>query len=118
WTKAGSSPVVSLSSFRTASSSAGASASGMGLHLLGPTAWAGAGRGPCPLERGGEVRRPNRLADVVVHAGRQVRLTFPRHGIFSHGHDSQSPIRPALSDPARGLKAVELGHLDVHQHGV
>ena len=70
------------------------------------------------LECRGKLGWPDRLADVVVHAGRQACLAVAGHGVRRHGHDLQRPIRPSRANAPRGLQPVELRHLDVHQHHV
>ena len=66
-----------------------------------------------------QLRRSDRLADVVVHAGGEAQLTVAGHGVRRHGGDPRTGrCRPAGTDPTRRLEPVELGHLDVHEHQV
>ena len=61
----------------------------------------------------------DRLGDVVVHARRDACLAVAVHGVRRHRHDARSSHpRPAVADPAGRLEAVELRHLDVHEHEV
>ena len=66
-----------------------------------------------------QLRRTDRLADVVVHAGGEAQLAVTGHRVGRHGGDPRTGRRrPAGTDPTRRLEPVELGHLDVHQHQV
>src|SRR5258706_501875 len=64
------------------------------------------------LQHRGEVADPRRLAEVVVHAGRQAALAVALHRVRGHRHDRQVPAGDtlALADRARRLEAVHLGH--------
>ncbi len=71
------------------------------------------------LQRSNQLRRADRLADIVVHARRETQLAVALHGVGGHGNDPRSLFgRPVLVDTARGLQAVELGHLHIHQHNI
>jgi len=66
-----------------------------------------------------EHARAERLRHVVVHPGRKARLAILRKRVRGHRDDVRPALgRPALDNPARRVEAVELGHLDVHQHDV
>ena len=73
--------------------------------------------------RGERVRRadagPDRLADVIVHAGGEALLAIAGHRVGGHRDDRQRGRRRCSRRriSARRLVAVELGHLAVHQHG-
>jgi hypothetical protein len=58
------------------------------------------------------------LGDMVVHAGIDAALAFLRHGMGGHGDDGQVGKAGIGTDPVGGLKAVHLGHLQVHQDHV
>ena len=71
------------------------------------------------LQRRGELLGADRLRDVVVHAGREARLAILGQRVRRHRDDVRAALlRPALADPARGVEAVELRHLHVHQDDV
>src|SRR5438067_427187 len=60
------------------------------------------------------------LRNVVVHAGLQATLAIAIHGARGKTHDRDVPpgFLFRLADGRRGLQAIELGHLDVHQDHV
>ena len=63
---------------------------------------------------------PDRLGDIIVHARGQAALAVVGQGVGGHGHDGDMPA-PALlllANPPRGLKAVHLRHLHVHENDV
>ena len=70
-------------------------------------------------ERVGEVAQLDRLGQVAVHAGFEAGFAVAGHRVGGHRDDARQALRPAPAhDRARGLQAVDLGHLDVHQHDV
>ena len=71
------------------------------------------------LERGDQLLHPDGLRHVVVHPGRRAQLPVPLHRVGRHGDDPGAALaRPAPVELARGLEAVELRHLDVHEDHV
>ncbi len=83
-------------------------------------------RSPCVLrtglrranQRGRQLPDADRLADVVVHAGRETCLPILGHGVRGHRHDPDGRRRWAGPEPSRRLQPIHLRHLDVHQHDV
>jgi len=67
-----------------------------------------------------EIWRPDRLADVVVHAGRQAFLLVAFHGMGGHGDDRDVASRHllALANGRARLQSVHVRHFDIHQHEV
>ena len=59
----------------------------------------------------------DRLGDIGVHAGLQAAFAVAFHGVRGDRHDGD--VVPGLllagADGGRGIVAVQLGHLDVHQ---
>jgi hypothetical protein len=58
----------------------------------------------------------DRLGEVIGHAGRQAALPLLGHGVGGQPDHRQS--RRQGADPARGLVAVHLRHLNVGQHQI
>ena len=59
------------------------------------------------------------LAEVAVHAGLEAILAIGIHRVGGHGDDPGTPgAGEGFADAARGLEAVQFGHLDVHEDDV
>ena len=67
-----------------------------------------------------QLLRLDRLGDVAIHADFEAALAIPLHGMGSHGNNGDVPSGSPLAstDRQRGLEAVHLGHLHVHQHQI
>src|ERR1700722_3232752 len=78
------------------------------------------GRGDAPLEGRRDGFQPNRLGDEVIHARGHAALTVAFHRSGGHGDDRN--MTPGtlfqLTNGLRGLVAIHLGHLAVHEDGV
>src|SRR5215472_8292975 len=62
---------------------------------------------------------PDRFAHVIVHARSQAQFAVALHGVGCHRYDARALARgPPRGDLARGLKAIHLRHLHVHQHHI
>jgi hypothetical protein len=88
---------------------------GADAGALAPTSELG-GRGDPTGDGLGEVQRPDRLAEMIVHAGLEASLPFAGHGIRGERHDRHPPLPDRLlprSDRASGVKAVHVGQLAV-----
>ena len=60
-----------------------------------------------------------RLANVVVHAGREALLTVAGHGMSGHGDDiGLGEAAVAGADTPSCFVAIHFGHLAVHQNDV
>src|SRR5918994_967114 len=71
---------------------------------------------PTP-EHGLQLLMLYRFRYVVVHACGQCSLPIPLHGVGGHGYYRGVTDGPlATPDLGRGLVAVHLGHLNVHEH--
>src|SRR5262249_38004577 len=76
------------------------------------------------LARGGAGERidecvdADRLREVIVHAGGQALVAVALHRVGRHRHDARPRAIAPANDLARGLQAVHLGHLHVHQDHV
>ena len=71
------------------------------------------------LQRGGELLGADRLRHVVVHAGLEAGLAILGQRVRRHRDDVRPTLlRPILANPAGGIEAVEMRHLDVHEHDV
>jgi hypothetical protein len=77
-----------------------------------------ASAGLTPPERPHQLLDADRLGHVVVHARRHAQLAVAFHGVGGHGDDPGPVPRPAPVDLARGLEAVQLRHLHVHENHV
>src|SRR5829696_8419725 len=70
-------------------------------------------------QRASQLLGADRLGEVVVHPRREALVAVALHGVRRHRDDPRSVARPAaLADLPRGLEAVKLGHLNVHEHDV
>ncbi len=59
------------------------------------------------------------LAQVIVHAGLQAFFPVAGHGVGRHGDDGHARAAAlAQADLRRGLVAVLLGHVAIHEHDV
>ena len=70
------------------------------------------GQGP------GQLLEPDRLREVVVHAGLEAQLALALHRVRRHRDDVRPRSRPPLVDAPGRLEPVHLRHLDVHEHRV
>src|SRR5687768_8694419 len=72
-----------------------------------------------PIDLGEEYVLLDGLGDVPVHAGSETHVAVPFHSVSSHGDDRESRS-PALAcaDGARGVEAIHLGHLNIHEDNV
>jgi hypothetical protein len=61
-----------------------------------------------------------RLAHIVVHAGREVPLAVAAQRVRGQRHDREADAAGPLAGAkgGRGLEPVHVRHLDVHQHDV
>ena len=94
-------------------------------RLVRSPASGGAGPGDAvggdhPVDRREQLRGPDRLREVVVHAGREAALAVFLPRARRQGDDRQmSPGRPLpLPDRPHDLEAVELRHVDVQEQQV
>ena len=71
-----------------------------------------------PAHRLEQQRRINGFGDVVVHAGRQAALPLLNRRVGGHGEDRQVGKPRVGANFRRGLVAVHLGHLEVHEDQV
>jgi len=72
------------------------------------------------FDDGEEFGGANRLGDVSVHARGETVFEVAFEGVGVHGHDGDVGAGEflALANEARGLVAVHVGHLDVHEDEV
>ncbi|MNN59568.1 hypothetical protein D3C81_1746920 [compost metagenome] len=62
--------------------------------------------------------RLERLADKIVHTGRQTRVMVTTPGIGRYRNDRQRAQSGPLAQLAGGGQAIEHRHLHVHEHQV
>lgn len=67
-----------------------------------------------------QVLEADRLSDVTVHSRSETSISVTRHGVGGKGNDGDSGVECQffLADSSSGLKAVHVGHLDIHQNEV
>ena len=84
------------------------------------TRWEGSSSAGPAFEGRGERLRRHRLRDVVVQAGRETPLAVALHGIGRQGDDGDATGCASFlgADRARGLEAIHVGHLAIHEHQI
>src|ERR1700722_405306 len=71
------------------------------------------------IQRLTQFLQAHRLADVVVHSGRQAALPVPIHGVGrQRANGLVAAFALAASNNGGGFETVHIRHLAVHQHQV
>ena len=72
-----------------------------------------------PLQQGNhQLLKVDGFAHMIVHARRQTGLAVGLGRIGGHGDDRQVEPARQLTNTPGGLQAIDIRHLDIHQHRI